>query len=62
MNQYKCIQLWHPEGANEHAAVGYVVVYGVLAGMSSKGMSVHEANLETVCFIIFTLYFFYIFL
>jgi len=47
IDQYKCVQVWHPEGAYEHSAVGYVVVYGVLAGMSSKGISVHEANLES---------------
>merc|ERR1712091_543084 len=48
IDQYKCVQVWHPEGAYEHSAVGYVVVYGVLAGMSSKGISVHEANLRYI--------------
>jgi len=47
LDQFKCIQIWHPEDAYEHSAVGYTIMYGVLAGMNSKGVSVHEANLES---------------
>merc|ERR1712232_199915 len=47
LNQYKCVQIWHPEDSYEHSAIGYTIMYGVLAGMSSKGISVHEANLES---------------
>ena len=48
LDQYKIVQVWHPEGAYEHSAVGYVCVWGALTGMSAKGLTVHEANLESV--------------
>lgn len=48
LDQFKCIQVWHPDGAFEHTAIGYTVVYGALTGMNAKGLSVHEANLESV--------------
>merc|ERR1712137_105510 len=47
LDQFKIVQVWHPYGAYEHSAIGYSIMYGVLAGMSSKGISVHEANLES---------------
>jgi len=47
LDQYKCVQVWHPQDSYEHSAVGYSIMYGVLAGMNSKGISVHEANLES---------------
>lgn len=46
---FKTVQIWHPnDGAYEHSAVGYSIMYGSLAGISAKGLTVHEANLETV--------------
>jgi len=47
LDQFKIVQVWHPDGAYEHSAVGYVCVWGALTGMSAKGISVHEANLES---------------
>jgi hypothetical protein len=40
------ITVFHPPGKNAHATFGFAGMYGALAGMSSKGLSVHEANLE----------------
>jgi len=36
------------DGSIAHATIGYVAMYGALAGMSSAGISVSEANLEEV--------------
>eukprot|EP00013_Stygamoeba_regulata_P016936 CAMPEP_0177672006 /NCGR_PEP_ID=MMETSP0447-20121125/25066_1 /TAXON_ID=0 /ORGANISM="Stygamoeba regulata, Strain BSH-02190019" /LENGTH=521 /DNA_ID=CAMNT_0019179555 /DNA_START=45 /DNA_END=1610 /DNA_ORIENTATION=- len=47
INTHKLITVWSPsDGAYAHAAFGYTALYGALAGMSSQGVSVHEANLE----------------
>jgi predicted choloylglycine hydrolase len=39
----------HPpeEGKHAHVTFGFAGIYGALAGMSSAGISVHEANLES---------------
>jgi hypothetical protein len=34
------------DGAYAHATVGFAPLLGALTGMSSKGITVHEANLE----------------
>jgi len=45
--QYKVVTVFHPEdGGFVHATVGFAPLWGALTGMSSKGITVHEANLE----------------
>lgn len=34
------------DGGYVHATVGFAPLIGALTGMSSKGITVHEANLE----------------
>lgn len=46
--KHKLVTVYRPNGANAHATFGFASLHGALAGMSAKGMSVHEANLETV--------------
>lgn len=45
-NRYKAIYVFHPKGKNPHVTVGYAGLLGALTGMSSRGLTVHEANLE----------------
>ena len=48
INQYKMITVHHPsDGGYSHCTVGYASVWGALAGMSSQGITAHEANLES---------------
>ena len=48
LNQYKLITVYHPPGgAFAHATVGFAGVTGALTGVSSQGITVHEANLES---------------
>jgi len=43
----KLISVYHPnDGKYTHATCGFAGMIGALAGMSSKGITVHEANLE----------------
>jgi len=45
--QFKLITVVHPnDGGYVHATAGFAGLWGALAGMSSKGLTVHEANLE----------------
>ena len=47
INVWKSVTLWVPDdGAIPHAAYGFIAMYGVIAGMSKKHITVHEANLE----------------
>lgn len=47
INKYKLVTVINPtDGAYPHATVGFPPVWGALAGMSSQGLTVHEANLE----------------
>eukprot|EP00118_Oscarella_pearsei_P024914 m.307108 g.307108 ORF g.307108 m.307108 type:complete len:499 (+) comp41908_c0_seq1:30-1526(+) len=47
VNVMKIITVFKPsDGAYAHATVGFVPLYGALAGMSTHGITVHEANLE----------------
>ncbi|XP_065842108.1 uncharacterized protein [Oscarella lobularis] len=47
INKLKVITVYKPsDGAYAHATVGFVPLYGALAGMSASGITVHEANLE----------------
>jgi len=46
--KYKLITVYHPnDGKYAHATLGYLGFTGALAGMSSQGITVHEANLES---------------
>lgn len=47
INQYKLITVHHPINGYSHATVGFAGIWGALAGMSSQGLTVHEANLES---------------
>lgn len=47
INQYKLITVHHPVDGYSHCTVGYAGVWGALAGMSSEGLTAHEANLES---------------
>ena len=43
----KMVTVFKPnDGGNAHMTAGFIGFYGSLAGVSSKGISVHEANLE----------------
>jgi hypothetical protein len=46
INKYKLVTVFHPPDAIAHATIGFAGVYGALTGMSAKGLTVHEANLE----------------
>jgi len=47
INRYKFVTVFIPnDGKYAHSTVGFAGLYGALAGMSSKGITVHEANLE----------------
>ena len=48
INQYKLLTVHHPPSGFSHVTVGYAGIWGAMAGMSSKGITVHEANLESV--------------
>lgn len=52
INKNKLIAIHHPpqtEGKDlvAHVTLGFAGIYGSLAGMSEKGLTVHEANLES---------------
>jgi len=47
VNQFKLITVYHPPNAHAHATVGFAGITGALTGMSSQGITVHEANLES---------------
>lgn len=47
LNKYKTVIVYRPnDGAHFHATVGYAPLWGAITGMSSQGLTVHEANLE----------------
>ncbi|EDQ85377.1 uncharacterized protein MONBRDRAFT_38890 [Monosiga brevicollis MX1] len=46
MNRYKLVTVFHPEDGFAHATVGFAPMWGAITGMSSQGITVHEANLE----------------
>jgi len=48
LSQFKLITIHHPENGITHASVGWAGVWGALSGMSAAGITVHEANLESV--------------
>jgi hypothetical protein len=47
ISKYKLITVFHPPNGNAHATVGWTGIWGAITGMSAKGLSVHEANLES---------------
>jgi len=47
VQKYKLVTVHHPEDGYPHAVVSYSGVYGAITGLSSEGISVHEANLES---------------
>ena len=49
VNANKLVTVWHPPeaGRRAHATVGFAGIIGAIAGMSSAGLTVHEANLES---------------
>ena len=47
VNRYKVIMVTVPDdGGYASAQLGFVALYGPIAGMSANGLTVHEANLE----------------
>ncbi len=47
VNRYKMIMVTVPDdGAIASVQLGYVALYGPIAGMSARGLTIHEANLE----------------
>ena len=47
VNKNKLVMVVVPDdGSNPSVTLGFVGLYGTLAGMSAKGITVHEANLE----------------
>lgn len=45
--QNKLITVHHPANGNAHADVGFAGLWGAVTGISSMGLTVHEANLES---------------
>jgi hypothetical protein len=43
----KLITISHPPGGIAHASLGFAGLFGSLTGISAKGLTVHEANLES---------------
>merc|ERR1712000_371944 len=41
------ITVHHPKDGHSHATLGFAGVWGALTGISSAGLTVHEANLES---------------
>lgn len=47
ISNYKLITVHHPPKGYAHATVGWAGIWGAITGMSSQGITVHEANLES---------------
>lgn len=47
ISKYKVISVHHPPNGHVHATVGFAGIWGALTGLSSQGLTVHEANLES---------------
>lgn len=47
VSMYKLVTVYHPPQGYPHATIGWAGLWGALTGMSSQGISVHEANLES---------------
>jgi hypothetical protein len=46
INAYKLVTVYRPDNATAHVTMGFGSLIGALTGMSAKGLTVHEANLE----------------
>lgn len=47
ISTYKLVTVFHPPQGLAHVTVGWTGIWGAITGLSSKGLSVHEANLES---------------
>lgn len=47
ISAHKLITVFHPPHGYAHATVGWAGIWGAITGMSSQGLTVHEANLES---------------
>lgn len=47
ISKHKLITVHHPPNGYAHATVGWAGIWGSITGLSSQGVSVHEANLES---------------
>ena len=47
IQKYKLVTVHHPPSGYSHITIGWVGVWGAIAGMSQEGLTVHEANLES---------------
>eukprot|EP01035_Chromulina_nebulosa_P018793 gene18793-24560_t len=47
ISMYKLVTIYHPSNGYSHATFGWAGLWGALTGMSSQGITVHEANLES---------------
>jgi len=47
ISKYKLVTLHRPPNGNAHATFGWAGIWGAITGISAKGITVHEANLES---------------
>eukprot|EP01034_Spumella_vulgaris_P024804 gene24804-31185_t len=47
ISTYKLITVHHPPGLYSHATIGWAGIWGAITGISSQGITAHEANLES---------------
>jgi hypothetical protein len=47
ISKYKLVTVHHPLNGFSHATIGWAGIWGAITGMSSQGITVHEANLES---------------
>lgn len=47
ISTYKLVTIYHPFNGYAHATFGWAGIWGSITGISSRGITVHEANLES---------------
>jgi hypothetical protein len=47
ISKYKLVTVHHPKNGYAHATIAWAGIYGAITGISSQGITVHEANLES---------------
>jgi hypothetical protein len=47
ISTYKLVTIHRPPNGFAHATIGWAGIWGAITGMSSQGLTVHEANLES---------------
>lgn len=47
ISKYKMVTIHHPKDGYAHATLGWAGIWGAITGISSQGLTVHEANLES---------------